>query len=437
MRTKKTKKSKTGRVGSIIVLLVSLVFIGIFAFAGFKGFTFGGYQVKSFEQSITKGLDLQGGVSVLMQIQENDVTSDMLHRVKDLLALRVNKVGVAETVVTTEGDNQIRINIPGKYDSNNIVQSLTQTGTLEFLAPDGSVILTGKDVEKATAYIDSQTGQPTIGLQFNETGKKLFAEATTKYVGKQIKITMDGETLTNPTVQTPITNGEATITGSQSMAEAQRQAGIINAGALPVPVKEVSVQTVGPQLGANALPNAFKAGAVGVIIIFLFLIIYYRGAGLAASLALSVYILLVLFAYVGLKVTLTLPGIAGFLLTIGMAVDANVLAFERMKEELRLGRSVRTSIKSGFSNAMSSILDSNTTTIIAALVLYFFGSGSVKGFALTLMIGIIISLFTAIVVTRFFMSLFFEIGILKSPKMFGIGIKTEGGKPNAENSTEK
>ena len=371
MRTKKTKKSKSGRVSSIILFLVSLVFIGIFAFAGFKGFTLGGYQVKSFEQSITKGLDLQGGVSVLMQIQEKNVTPDMLHRVKDLLALRVNKVGVAETVVTTEGDNQIRINIPGKYDSNNIVQSLTQTGTLEFLAPDGSVILTGKDVEKATAYLDSQTGQPIIGLKFNEQGKKLFAEATTKYVGQQIKITMDGQELTNPTVQTPITNGEATITGSQSMAEAQRQAGIINAGALPVPIKEVSVNTVGAQLGASALPNAIKAGAIGVIIIFLFMILYYRGPGVAASLALAVYILLVLFAYVGLKVTLTLPGIAGFLLTIGMAVDANVLIFERIKEELRLGKSVKTSIKLGFTNAMSSILDSNTTTIIAAIVLYF------------------------------------------------------------------
>ncbi|WP_297517359.1 protein translocase subunit SecD [uncultured Clostridium sp.] len=435
MRTKKTKKSKTGRFSSIILFLVSLVFIGFFAFAGFKGFNVGGYQVKSFDQVITKGLDLQGGVSVLMQIQEENVTPDMLHRVKDLLALRVNKVGVAETVVTTEGDNQIRINIPGKYDSNNIVKSLTQTGTLDFLAPDGSVILTGKDVEKATAYMDSQTGQPTIGLQFNETGKKLFADATTKYVGQQIKITMDGTELTNPTVQSAITNGEATITGSQSMAEAQRQAGIINAGALPVPIKEVSVQTTGAQLGASALPDAIKAGVVGVIIIFLFMILYYRGPGIAASLALSVYILLVLFAYVGMKVTLTLPGIAGFLLTIGMAVDANVLIFERTKEELKLGRSVKASIKGGFKNAMSSILDSNTTTIIAALVLYFLGTGPVKGFALTLMIGIIISMFTAIFVTKFFMNILFDMGILKSPRMFGV--KVEGGKPNAENSTEK
>lgn len=431
----KTKKAKKGKFSSFILLLVSIACIVFFAFAGFKGFTIGGYQFKSFNQVITKGLDLQGGVSVLMQIESNDVTPDMLHRVKDLLSLRVNKVGVAETVVTTEGTNQIRINIPGKYDSNSIVQSLTQTGTLEFLAPDGSVILTGKDVEKATAYMDSQTGQPTIGLQFNDAGKKAFADATAKYIGQKIKITMDGQTLTDPVVQSAITNGEATITGNSSMKEAQTTASVINAGALPVPVKEVSVQTVGAQLGATALPDAIKAGVVGVAIIFLFMLIYYRGPGLAACLALSVYILLVMFAYVGVKVTMTLPGIAGLLLTIGMAVDANVLIFERIKEEIKLGRGTKAAIKSGFSNAMSSILDSNTTTMIAGIVLYFFGSGSVKGFAMTLMIGIVISMFTSIVVTRFFMNLLFDIGFFKSPKMFGVKVK--GGKPNAEDSGEK
>ncbi|WP_066872706.1 protein translocase subunit SecD [Clostridium mediterraneense] len=426
---KKTKPTGGNKASSWVIFVVSILAIGIFAFAGFKGLTLGDYQVKPFTQVITKGLDLQGGVSVLMEIQKNDVTPSELQRVKDLLTLRVDKVGVAGTVVTTEGTNKVRIDIPGKYDSNSIVQSLTQTGNLEFLGPDGNVILTGKDVAKATAYIDSQTGKPIIGLQFNDAGKKAFAEATTKYVGQSIKIEMDGQTLTSPVVQQPITNGEATITGSSSLQDAQRVAGVINAGALPVPVKEVSVQTVGAQLGASALPDAMKAGAVGVIIIFLFLLIYYRGPGLAASLALSVYILLVLYTYIGVKVTLTLPGIAAFLLTIGMAVDANVLIFERIKEELKLGRSIKAAIKSGFSNAMSSILDSNTTTMIAGLVLYFFGSGPVKGFALTLMIGILISLFTAIFVTKFFLNLLFDMGILKSPRIFGV--KVEGGKPNA------
>ncbi|WP_297436178.1 protein translocase subunit SecD [uncultured Clostridium sp.] len=434
MKVKKARKSKKNKFSSFVILIVSIIFIGLFAFAGFKGFTVAGYQVKPFNEVMIKGLDLQGGVSVLMQIDEPDVSPAILHRVKDLLALRVNKVGVAETVVTTEGDNQIRINIPGKYDSNSIVQSLTSTGKLEFLAPNGSVILTGKDVVKASAYPDGQTGEPTISLEFNDAGKVAFAKATKEYIGKQIKITMDGVTLTDPVVQSQILNGQATITGSTSMADAQKTAGIINAGALPVPIKEVSVQTVGAQLGATALPDAVKAGAVGIAIIFIFMILYYRGPGVAASLALSVYILAVLYTYISVKVTLTLPGIAGFLLTIGMAVDANVLIFERIKEELKIGRSVKAAIKAGFKNAMSSILDSNTTTIIAALVLYFLGSGPVKGFALTLMIGIVISMFTAIFVTKFFMNIFFDMGVLNNPRIFGVKIK--GGKPD-ENSTEK
>ncbi|MGL5615482.1 MAG: protein translocase subunit SecD [Sarcina sp.] len=427
---KKRGRKTQSKGSSIALLLIAVIVIGFFAVAGFKGIEIGGYQFKPFEQVITKGLDLQGGVSVVMEIQKPDVTTQELDRVKNLLALRVNKVGVAETVVTTEGSNKIRIDIPGKYDSNNIVNTLSQTGNLDFIAPNGSVILTGKDVEKATAYIQQENGQPVVGLKFNETGKTAFANATKEYVGQSIKIQMDGETLTDPTVQNPILNGEAVITGMSSMQEADRIAGIINAGALPVPVKEVSVQTIGAQLGANALPNAMKAGAVGIAIIFLFLIVFYRVPGVAASLALLGYILLVLYTFIAVKVTLTLPGIAAFLLTVGMAVDSNVLIFERTKEELRLGRPVRAAIKSGFSNAMSSIIDSNITTIIAGLVLYFLGSGPVKGFAITLLIGIIMSLFTSIVVTRFFMNVLFGVGVMGKPSLFGVNLnKVKEKKP--------
>lgn len=418
---KKGRKTQS-RGSSIVLFLIAIIVIGFFSLAGFKGVTIGNYQFKPFTQVITKGLDLQGGVSVVMEIQKPDVSTQELNRVKNLLALRVNKVGVAETVVTTEGSNKIRIDIPGKYDSGNIVNALSQTGNLDFKAPDGSVILTGKDVEKATAYIQQENGQAVVGLKFNEAGKQAFAEATKKYVGQSIEIQMDGETLTKPTVQTPILNGEATITGMASLQEAERIAGIINAGALPVPVKEVSVETIGAQLGANALPNAMKAGAIGLAIIFLFLILYYRIPGVAASIALVGYVLLVLYTFIAIKVTLTLPGIAAFLLTVGMAVDSNVLIFERTKEELRKGRTVKAAIKSGFSNAMSSIIDSNITTIIAGLVLYFLGSGQVKGFAITLLIGIVMSLFTSIVMTRFFMNMFFGMGILSKPSFFGVNV---------------
>ena len=408
------------KLGSFILFIISIAVISFLALAGFKGFTLGDYQFKTFNEVITKGLDLQGGVSVLMEIQSDDVTVDQLNTTKELLSLRVNKVGVSETVVTTEGNNRIRIDIPGQYDSGTIVDSLQKTGELTFVGPEDDVILTGKDVEKSSVYIDPQTGKPVIKLELNEEGKQKFAEATKKYKGQKIAIKMDNETLTDPVVNDIISNGEAIISGNRSMEEAEKVSGIINAGALPVPVKAVSVETVGAQLGANALPNALKAGAIGVAIIFLFMILYYRVPGFIACMSLSVYILLVLYIFALVGVTLTLPGIAAFLLTVGMAVDANVLIFERIKEELGNGRSITSAMKIGFSNAI--------TTLIAGLVLYFFGSGPVKGFALTLLIGIVISMFTAIIMTRFFMNLGFNMGILNKPSMFG---RIKGGRHNA------
>ena len=234
---------------------------------------------------------------------------------------------------------------------------------------------------------------------------------------------MDDEQLTNPLVQSQITNGKAVITGMSSMDEAKNIAGLINSGALPVTIKALSQQTVGAQLGATALPNAVKAGVVGVGLIFLFMIIYYRVPGFIASIALTLYITLVLLIFVEIGATLTLPGIAGFLLTIGMAVDANVLIFERIREELRRGVSSKAAVKKGFENALSSIVDSNVTTIIAALVLYFMGSGAVKGFAITLLIGIVVSLFTALVVTKFLMNQALNMGILKKTSYFRAKVK--------------
>ncbi|MPQ43034.1 protein translocase subunit SecD [Clostridium tarantellae] len=413
------------KVRSSIVFFISVAVIVFLAIAGFKGFVLGDYQFKTFNNVITKGLDLQGGVSVLMEIEGDNVTPEDLTKTKELLSLRVNKVGVSETVVTTEGDKRVRVDIPGAYDSNGIVESLEKTGELTFVGPDDNIILNGKDIKESKVTIDHQTAEPVITLKLNEEGTKKFAEATQKFLGQNIAIKMDGEVLTNPKVNTAITNGEAIISGNKSMEEAQKISGIINAGALPVPVKAVSVKTVGAQLGENALPNAMMAGLIGISLIFLFMILYYRVPGILSCLTLTVYILLVLYAFILVDVTLTLPGIAALLLTIGMAVDANVLIFERIKEELRNGKSIRTSIKLGFNNAMSSIIDSNVTTLLAGLVLYFLGSGPVKGFALTLLIGISISIFTAIVVTRFFMNLAFKMGMLNKPSKFG---RVKGGK---------
>lgn len=408
---------------SSILFILCVLFIFGFAFIGIKGATIAGYEFRSFGETITKGLDLQGGISVVMEIQDADSIKDLdkkLEQVKEQLAVRVNKVGVAETVVSTEGDRRVRIDIPGEYDSSAIIEDLSKSGELTFVSPNDDVILTGDDVKKATVTYDSTTGSPQVSLELNESGKTKFAEATETYLGQAISIKMDDEVISSPTVQSKITDGNAVITGSGSISESKSLAALINAGALPVTIKQVSLQTVGAQLGEEALPNALKAGFIGILLVCLFLIVYYRVSGVLASIALTLFTTLVLFIFEEIGATLTLPGIAGFLLTIGMAVDANVLIFERIREELKKGVSVKTSVAKGFENATSSIIDSNVTTIIAALVLYFLGSGSVKGFAVTLMIGIIVSLFTALFVTKFLINRAVEIGLLKKPSYFGV-----------------
>ncbi len=417
----KTKGKGKGRSWVVFILIAMLV--GFFAYSGAYGVKLFGntYEVKSFGSMITKGLDLQGGVSVIEEIVSEDgkVKKEDLEKTKELLSLRVNRIGVAETTVTTEGENRIRVDIPGKFESKDIIDTLTKTGELTFKAPDGTVLLTGKEVENAGSRID-QNGKAIIDLEFNEDGKEKFKAATEKYIGQQISIYMDDEVLTSPMVKNVINDGKAIIEGSKSIDEAKRQAGVIQSGALPVTLKTVSVKTVGPTLGSSAIPSSLKAGAIGIGLIFLFMIVFYRVPGLLADFALVIYILLLLTIFSSLKVVLTLPGIAGFLLTIGMAVDANVLIFERIKEEIKTGKSIKSSIDSGFHRALSSILDSNITTIIGGLVLYFFGSGAVKGFAITLMIGIVVSMFTAITVTRVLIKLAVNMGILNKPSLFGV-----------------
>jgi len=417
MRNSKFKKSQ--KTNSTILFLVAILAVGLLAYTGFFGFNnVFGYRVKPFTETINKGLDLQGGISVLEEIK-GDVDNDTVERTIEMLSMRVNPEGVKETTVQREGKNRIRIEIPGEFDSKKVLDTIGKTGKLEFKGPDGNVILTGTDIKDATAYLDDM-GSPTIGLELKEAGAKKFADATSKFLNQRIAIYMDEEMLTNPTVSAIITDGKATITGSETLEEASRQANIIKSGALPVTLEAVEFKTVGATLGANALPLSMKAGAVGISLVLLFMMIYYRTPGLMADIALIFYVVLVLGTFSAVKATLTLSGIAGFLLTVGMAVDANVLIFERIKEELKLGKSVRNAIDTGFNKALSSILDSNITTIIAAIILYYLGSGSVKGFALTLMIGIVLSIFTALTITRFLLKLSVEMGLINSTSHFGV-----------------
>lgn len=404
---------------STVLFILTVIVIFSVAFIGAKGLTIGDYRIKPFTETINRGLDLQGGVSVVEEIQGKSVDSKTLERTIELLSLRVNKLGVSETLVTREGSNRIRIDIPGKFDTKEVIESVAKTGKLTFVGPDNQVILSGSDVKDASAYIDDK-GSPTIGLELNSSGTKKFADATQKFMGQKISIYMDDQMLNDPTVNAVINDGKAIITGTSSLDEAKRQANIIKSGALPVTVKTASAKTVGATLGATALPKSIMAGGVGIGLVFIFMLFLYRMPGLMANIALVLYIVLVLLVFSALNATLTLSGIAAFLLTVGMAVDANVLMFERMKEELRSGKSVRTAVDSGYHKALSSILDSNITTMIAGIVLYAVGSGTVKGFALTLLVGIVVSLFTAIVVTRFLLKLAINMGILNKASYFGV-----------------
>ena len=407
------------RKGSISLFVIILVLLSFLSFTAVEGLTVGGYRFKSFGEVINRGLDLQGGVSVVMEVQAEKLTQEELSSIKTLLDLRVNKIGVSETVSTTEGEKRVRIDIPGVYNSSDIVTNLQTTGELTFKDPEGNVILTGSDVQSASGMLDSNS-QPVVSLILNEVGAEKFEKATTEFRGKQISINMDGEQLSNPMVNDVISGGQAVITGMSSVAEAQNLAGIINSGALPYPVKAIEVKTVGASLGAGVMGDVLTASIIGISLIVLFMLIKYRRPGFLASVALGFYVWLLLFEFYAIDATLSLSGIAGFLLTIGMAVDANVLIFERLREELAVTNDIPKAIKSGFSNAMSSIIDSNITTIIAGLVLYYIGSGAVKGFALTLMIGIVISMFSALVITRRLLWMGVSMGFLAKPEHFGV-----------------
>lgn len=413
------KKGKSGILLILVVLIIALL-----AYVGAYGVKFTNYRVKPFSETISKGLDLVGGTSLLMEIDEDKVDSKTIDRTIELFSLRVNKDGVGEVSITPEGDKRIRIEIPGEYDTQNVLDTIGKTGNLQFVAPDGTVVITGTDVKDAAARMDEK-GQYLVSLELNDTGKTKFAEATAKYLNQAISIKMDDEVISSPTVTTIINDGKASISPMESQEKANSLAGVIKSGALPVKVKAVSVKNVGPTIGGESLNLSIKAGIIGIILVMLFMILYYRGPGMIASISLVATITLILYIFALSGVVLSLSGIAGFLLTIGMAVDANVLIFERTKEELKLGKSLKTSIDAGFKRALSSIIDSNVTTIVAAVVLYYLGSGSVKGFAMTLMIGIIVSIFSAVVITKHLLNWSVNIKLINKPSHFGVKRRSE------------
>ena len=406
------KKSKA----AVILAVILAAFVGLAYYASIILSSTGIGE----DMSIPLGLDLSGGVSITYQVvDENPSAEDMSDTIYKLQK-RVDSYST-EASVYQVGDDRITVEIPGVQDANEILEDLGNPGSLEFQMPDGSVFMTGDMVADAQAATQTDTygnKEYVVALKLTDEGAKIFGEVTSENIGKNLPIVYDGETISYPQVQSAITGGEAQITGMSSFEEADNLATQIRIGSLSLQLSELESSVVGAQLGSQAIASSLKAGAIGLAIVMVFMIVMYAVPGIAASLALAIYTTLVIATLYLFEITLTLPGIAGIILGIGMAVDANVIVFARIREEIATGKSVQTSMKIGFQKAMSAILDGNITTLIAAVVLMALGSGTVKGFAYTLMIGIILSLFTAMVVTRFILYSLYALG-LKSEKLYG------------------
>jgi len=414
---KKMKQTNVKVQGSLhiafmVVVIAALCVVSILGIGSSK---FGSVE------DIRLGLDLAGGVSITYEsVKEHPSNKEMQDTIYKLQK-RVETYST-EAEVYKEGSNRINVDIPGVKDANEILAQLGKAGALEFKTEDGTVVLTGKDVKDAEAkYIknrDYGATESMVFLELKPEGKEKFAKATAANIGKVIAIYYDGVEIYHPTVQTEIKDGVATIT-AQSHEEAENLASYIRIGALPLELKELRSNINGAKLGDEAIRTSLLAGAIGLALVILFMIIMYRIPGLAASIALCVYVGLILIILSVSHTTLTLFGIAGIILSIGMAVDANVIIFTRIKEELATGKTVRSAIQLGFHKALSAIVDGNVTTLIAAVVLYVKGSGTVRGFAETLAIGIVLSMFTALVVTRFVLKAFYNLGI-DDVKYYGV-----------------
>lgn len=401
-------KSSKGK--GLIGLLILLIAVGLFGFLGYDTM-----------DDIKLGLDLAGGVSITYQAVEEEPGQEEMSDTIYKLQQRVQNYST-EAEVYQEGNNRINIDIPGVSDANAILEELGKPGSLIFADENGQVLLTGDQVASAKAGVIDQGGGAKgyiVSLTFTEEGSKAFADATAANVGKRIAIIYDGQIYSNPVVREAISGGQCQIDGMADYEDANDLAATIRIGSLSLELEELRSNVVGAKLGQEAISTSLKAGAVGFGIVVVFMIAAYLIPGVAASIALALYVGLIVILLSAFEVTLTLPGIAGIILSVGMAVDANVIIFTRIKEELGVGKTVHSAIKTGFNKALSAIVDGNITTLIAAAVLYFRGSGTVKGFATTLAIGIVLSMFTALFVTRGALMALYHLGFDQA-KFYGI-----------------
>ncbi len=421
-------KSSVRKVLSIIIIAVVIV--------GWYASAFGLGPVKNIKDSLKYGLDINGGVNVVMEADTSKLSASKLkstmEQTRQVLEKRVDAMGVANATVRIEGENRIRVEMPGVKNAKDAIDRIGQTAQLRFTLADGSTYLTGSDVSTATADVDNENGGYKIVMKFTQAGRSKFAKATERAaagkvtplvklsdgttVGAQsVVIWLDDDILTAPTASEKIDSDSCEITqGSGGMTKeyAAQTAALIRGGALPVSLKEGSSSVQTASVGANALDKSIVAGGIGLLLVFILMLAAYNLLGLFADIALALYVLLVLWIMAALNAVLTLPGIAGIILGIGMAVDANVIIFARIREEIGAGRSIRVAVDQGFRHALVTILDSQITTLIATVILYQLGSATVKGFALTLMISIVVSIFTAVVITQIFVG-----ALAASPKV--------------------
>ena len=399
------------KVRNIILLLLIVLLIAGFTFVVFAGVPIGIYDFKPVD-SIQQGLDLTGGITIVYEAADPGV-EDLETKIQGAINIfrsRLDSKGFTEAVISTQGADKIRVEVPinkstdADVDPADIVSFISKPAVIEFRDGDGNVVLKGENLKSAKAMMNDK-GQYTVAFELDDQGTSDFASATADNVGKSIGIYLDDEMISNPKVDETIAGGTGEIRGDFTKEEALNLAMQIESGAIPLELNVVEQRSVSSTLGDDALANSITAAIVGFIVLFIFMIVMYRVPGLMADIALVGYISIVLFLTSWFGVQLTLPGIAGIILGIGMAVDANVVIFERIKEEYRSGRSVRSALKSGYHKATTAIIDSNITTIIAAAVLAFFGTGSIKGFAYTLLISIVVSMFTALVVSHVLLKL--------------------------------
>lgn len=389
------------RLGNIIVVIVFIVILGVCF-----------YFIYPFNSSIKLGLDLQGGTQIILKPTESgtqQVTDEALDKAQLIILNRIDKLGISEPLVTRDFNRNIIVQLPGVDDPARAIEVIGKTAQLEFRIVEsydqnnnpvlGPTLLTGDKLVKASAGY-SQNGQIIVSMSFNDEGAKQFAKITTENVGKRLAIVLDGEVKSAPVIRQAITGGDAVIENIPTLEEANDIALVLQTGALPVTLEIQESQTIGPTLGQDSLRQSIMAGIIGFILIAILMVALYRGLGAISILGLIVYVIIFWGILAGLKTALTLPGIAGIVLTIGIAVDANVLIFARIKEEMLKGKSKVASFTEGFRNALKAIIDSNITTLITAAALYRFGTGPIRGFAVTLAIGVIISLFTAVIFIR-------------------------------------